>query len=116
MMDVDKLLKLVTDSIDDVKAVDVKVINVREKTSITDYMVIATGTSSRHVKAIAQNAAYEVKKADGESYRSEGEETGEWILVDFHDVVLHVMLPDARTFYSLEKLWEVTDSRRNIES
>ena len=115
-MEVEELLKLVTESIDDMKAEDVKVINVREKTSITDYMVIATGTSNRHVKAIAQNAAFEVKKAHGESYRSEGEDTGEWVLVDFHAVVLHVMLPETRTFYSLEKLWEVTDLHRNNEA
>jgi ribosome-associated protein len=113
-MDVNTLLDKVKNSLEDMKAEDIKVIDVREKTGVTDYMVIATGRSNRHVKAIAETAMLDIKKATGESYLSEGEEAGEWVLVDFFDLVLHVMQPETREFYSLEKIWEVTDSRRPL--
>jgi len=111
-MDIDQLLAMVQTILTDIKAEDVTVIDVREKTSITDYMVIATGTSSRHIRAMAQSIALAAKKVLGKPFKIEGEDSGEWVLVDLEDIVLHVMIAEARELYSLEKLWETTDSHR----
>jgi ribosome-associated protein len=103
----DRLLKIVVDAIDDMKGVDVMVIDVREMTSITDRMVIASGTSSRHVKAIADNVALEAKREGFPALGVEGAQAAEWVLIDLGDVVVHVMMPAIREFYALEKLWAV---------
>jgi len=103
----DRLLDIVVDAIDDMKGVDVMVIDVREMTSITDRMVIASGTSSRHVKAIADNVALEAKREGFPALGVEGEQAAEWVLIDLGDVVVHVMTPAIREFYALEKLWAV---------
>jgi ribosome-associated protein len=103
----DRLLNIVVDAIDDMKGVDVMVIDVREMTSITDRMVIASGTSSRHVKAIADNVALEAKRAGFPALGVEGAQAAEWVLIDLGDVVVHVMTPSIREFYALEKLWAV---------
>ena len=115
-MNIEQLLNLVKNTLVDIKAQDVRVIDVREKTSITDYMVIATGTSSRHLRAIGQSVAYEAKKQMHKTFRMEGEESGEWILVDLEDIVVHIMVAEARTLYSLEKLWETTDNHRQQQA
>ncbi|MCE3043734.1 MULTISPECIES: ribosome silencing factor [Legionella] len=92
--------------LDDIHANDIKVLDVKEQTTITDYMIIASGRSSRHVKSIA-DFVMEKMKADGYPALSEnGIEHGDWALVDFGDYVLHVMQPDSRAFYNLEALWE----------
>jgi len=103
----DRLLKTVVDAIDDMKGVDVMVIDVREMTSITDRMVITSGTSSRHVKAIADNVALEAKREGFPALGVEGAQAAEWVLIDLGDVVVHVMTPAIREFYALEKLWAV---------
>lgn len=103
------LQQLVVDVLKDLKAIDVRPLDVRGMTSITDVMVIASGTSSRHVKSIADNLMVEVKKAGAEVLGHEGADLGEWVLVDLIDVVVHVMLPDVRDFYNLEKLWDMQD-------
>ena len=103
----DRLLKIVLDAIDDMKGVDVMVIDVREMTSITDRMVITSGTSSRHVKAIADNVALEAKREGFPALGVEGAQAAEWVLIDLGDVVVHVMTPAIREFYALEKLWAV---------
>ena len=103
----DRLLKIVVDAIDDMKGVDVMVIDVREMTSITDRMVITSGTSSRHVKAIADNVALEAKREGFPALGVEGAQAAEWVLIDLGDVVVHVMTPAIREFYALEKLWAV---------
>ena len=103
----DQLLKIVVDAIDDMKGVDVMVIDVREMTSITDRMVITSGTSSRHVKAIADNVALEAKREGFPALGVEGAQAAEWVLIDLGDVVVHVMTPAIREFYALEKLWAV---------
>ena len=103
----DRLLKTVVDAIDDMKGVDVMVIDVREMTSITDRMVIASGTSSRHVKAIADNVALAAKREGFPALGVEGAQVAEWVLIDLGDVVVHVMMPAIREFYALEKLWAV---------
>ncbi len=102
----DELKDLVVNALEDMKAVDLIVLDVRGKSSVTDFMVIVSGTSDRHVKAMANNVVVEVKKAGVKPLGMEGDKTGEWVLVDLADVIVHVMLPDVRDFYQLEKLWE----------
>jgi ribosome-associated protein len=103
----DRLLDIVLAALDDMKGVDVRVIDVRELTAITDRMVIVSGTSTRHVKALADNVALQAKQHGYKPLGVEGENTAEWVLVDLADVVVHVMLPEIRDFYALEKLWSV---------
>jgi len=105
-MTTDQIRDLALAALDDLKAKDVQVLDVRKLTSITDYMIVASGTSTRHVKAIADNVAAKAKAAGHPPLSVEGEREAEWILVDLFDVVVHVMLPDTRAFYQLEKLWE----------
>ena len=90
----------------ELKAVNVRALDVRGITDITDTMVVASGTSDRHVKSIADRVLQRCKEAGYRPYGMEGERDGEWVLLDLQDVVLHVMLPRVREFYSLEKLWE----------
>ncbi len=97
------------DAIDDMKGQNVVVLEVGSLTAETDFMVVATGTSNRHVRSIVDHISEVAKKA-GRSVRGiEGRETNEWVLVDLGDVVAHVMQADARTFYELERLWEKLD-------
>lgn len=103
----DALLAIVEAALADIKAVDVRVIDVRELTSITDRMVIASGTSTRHVKALADNVVRKAKQHEYPPLGVEGEQAAEWVLIDLGDVVVHVMLPETRAFYGLEKLWSV---------
>lgn len=102
-----KLASLAKAALEDTKARDVRVINVRKLTTVTDYMIIATGTSDRHVRSIAGRLVERVTDAGCDPLGVEGEEAGEWVLVDLHDVVVHVMLPRIRDFYKLENLWEM---------
>lgn len=106
-MQAEALRDLVMTALDDVKGVDVKALDVRGKTAITDFMVIATGTSDRHVKALADNVLKDARDAGMKPLGVEGERSGEWILLDLNDVVVHVMLREVRDFYNLEKLWSV---------
>lgn len=102
-----QLQALVVNILDEVKAQDVRVFDVRDKTSITDHMVVASGTSSRHVKTIADRLVAAAKQAGVRPLGVEGEGGADWVLVDLADVVVHVMLPRTRSFYNLEKLWAV---------
>ena len=101
----DRLKQLVIDTLEDLKAREIRVLDVRPLTTITDYMVIATGQTDRHVKAIAQQVAEQAKDAGTPPTGVEGEQGGEWIIVDLLDVLVHVMQPKTRDFYQLEKLW-----------
>jgi ribosome-associated protein len=103
----DRLLEIVLAALDDLKGVDIKVIDVRDLTSITDRMVIVSGTSSRHIKALADNVVLETKQNGFPALGVEGENGSEWVLVDLADVVVHIMMPEIREFYALEKLWSV---------
>lgn len=91
--------------LDDLKAKDVVVLDVTDATSVTDYMVIASGTSSRQVAALAQHLVDEMKKQGIPVLGIEGKDVGEWVLVDLGDLVVHIMQPQTREFYELEKLW-----------
>ncbi|MBA3660374.1 MAG: ribosome silencing factor [Gammaproteobacteria bacterium] len=93
-------------ALDELKGIEVVEMDVRDLTSITDYMIMCTGRSTRHVKALADEVARQAKAHDASFVRMEGERTSEWILVDLGDVVVHVMLAATRSFYSLEDLWE----------
>lgn len=104
-MQLEELKKLVIDTLEDLKAHDIRILDVRGKTSITDLMIIASGTSSTHVKSLAESVAFKAKDAGQQPLGSEGVSDGEWALVDLNDVVVHVMLPKVRDFYQLERLW-----------
>lgn len=103
----EQLAELVVAALDDVKARDTVLLDVRGMTGVTDYMVVTSGTSNRHVKSLAANVVDEAKQRDMRPIGVEGDNVGEWVLVDFGDVVVHVMLPDARAFYDIERLWSV---------
>ncbi|MDX2300962.1 MAG: ribosome silencing factor [Xanthomonadaceae bacterium] len=103
------LLSLVQSALDEIKAKDVIQIDVRGKTSIADYLVVASGTSTRHVKSIADEVVQHAKRAGAMPLGVEGEREAEWVLVDLGDVIVHVMLPRVREFYALERLWTVGD-------
>ena len=106
---VEILRKQVLSALDELKAKDVKEIDVRGKTSIADILIIASGTSTRHVKSLADEVVRFVKKAGMMPLGVEGEREAEWVLVDLGDIIVHVMLPRIREFYGLERLWTVGD-------
>jgi len=106
----EQLVDLVTEALDDMKAQQIRVLDVRGKTPLTDFMIIASGTSNRHVKALADSVAVTAKSKGVQPLGMEGEDGQEWVLVDLNDVIIHVMLPKVRDFYNLEKLWLAEDS------
>ncbi|MEW8622652.1 MAG: ribosome silencing factor [Candidatus Thiodiazotropha endolucinida] len=108
-MQIEELRDVVLQALDDMKAKDVVVLDVRGKTSITDIMVVASGTSDRHVKSIAQTVAFKAKQAGETPLGTEGMEDGEWALVGLNGVVVHVMQPKVRDFYHLERLWSLDE-------
>jgi ribosome-associated protein len=105
------LEKLVLAALDEMKAVNIKLLDVRELTDIADAMIVASGTSDRHVRAIAQRVVEKAREAGQRPLGIEGERDGEWVLVDLQDVLLHVMLPRVREFYSIEQLWEAPSAK-----
>ena len=104
------IYKIVIAALEDVKGQDVVIIDVRELSDITDTMVVVSGASNRQVKALAQSAVEAGKKAGFQPIGVEGLDEGEWVLVDFGDVIVHVMQPATRAFYELEKLWSLRPS------
>ncbi len=104
-MQAEQLKELVVEALADLKAVNTVTLDVADLTDVMDYLVIASGTSNRHVKSLADNVCMEAKKQGQRALGVEGEDAGEWVLVDFGDVVVHVMLPATRDFYDLERLW-----------
>ncbi|MBD4695244.1 ribosome silencing factor [Xanthomonas citri pv. citri] len=109
------LLATVREAVEELKAKDVVEIDVRGKSSVCDYMVVVSGTSTRHVKSIADEVVKFAKRLDVMPLGVEGEREAEWVLVDLGDVVVHVMLPRVREFYALERLWTVGDQRPSDE-
>jgi ribosome-associated protein len=106
------LKTIVLAALDDMKALDVKVLDVRGLTDIADTMVIASGTSDRHVKSVAQRVVERTKEAGFRPHGVEGQQDGDWVLIDLHDMIVHVMLTRVREFYGLEKLWDMTVAKR----
>ena len=106
-MNSEELSDLVVDALEEIKGLDIIKLNVRDMTSVTDWMIVASGTSSRHVQALVDNVAEKAKAAGHRPIGIEGESGGEWVLLDLQDALVHVMLPKVREFYNLEKLWSI---------
>jgi ribosome-associated protein len=106
------LEKLVLKALEDLKAVNIKVLDVRGLTDVADTMIVASGTSDRHVRAIAESVIAQSKAGGRRPMGTEGKPDGEWVLVDLQDVLVHVMLPRVREFYALEQLWEAPQAQR----
>lgn len=104
-MDLRKLQRLVIDALEDVKGQDIKVFNTTELTDLFDRVILVSGTSNRQTRALAAHVREAVKAAGGDVISVEGEETGEWVLVDLGDIVVHVMQPAIRSYYNLEEIW-----------
>ena len=107
------LIKVIGNALDDMKAVQVKVLDVRKLTDIADTLVIASGNSDRHVRSIADKVIEQAKKAGFRPMGVEGQRDGEWVLVDLQDAIVHIMLPRVRELYRLENLWDVSAARRD---
>ncbi len=103
-----QLSDLVVEALEEVKAKDIVKLDVRRLTTVTDYMIVASGTSNRHVKALADAVAEKSRKAGHRPLGIEGENGSEWVLLDLQDTLVHVMLPRVREFYNLEKLWSLS--------
>ncbi len=110
------LQKIIQDSLEDTKGQNINVLDVTELSDVMDTLVIATGTSSRHVKSLANNAIEEAKSHKVRPIGVEGMDVGEWVLVDYGDLVLHVMQQSTRDFYELEKLWSTEPASRRQKS
>ena len=106
------LKTVVLAALDDMKALEVKFLDVRGLTDIADFMVIASGTSDRHVRSVAQRVVEKAKEAGFRPHGVEGQQDGDWVLIDLSDMIVHVMLPRVREFYGLEKLWDMTVTKR----
>jgi len=107
-MNSQQLSELVMEALEEVKAKDIVKLDVRKLTTITDYMIVASGTSSRHIKALANAVAKKSREVHHRPQGIEGEDGSEWVLLDLQDTLVHVMLPRVRKFYNLEKLWSMT--------
>ncbi|MEM7465459.1 MAG: ribosome silencing factor [Pseudomonadota bacterium] len=108
------LAEVITGALEDGKAIDIKSLPVAEMTTITDFMIIASGSSNRQVRALTERVVDAARENGVKPRGREGEENGEWVLVDFGDVVLHLMQPATREFYQLEKLWEAPPAETQL--
>jgi len=115
-MDIRKLQRVVVDALEDVKAHDIKVYNTTGLSDLFDRVVIASGTSNRQTRALASRVCEKVKQAGGIVVSVEGEDTGEWVLVDLGDLIVHLMQPAIRSYYNLEELWGGKPVRMKIAS
>lgn len=111
-MELEELKLAVIDALEDIKAFDITVMDVRKLTSMTSYMIVASANSTRQAKAIADNVREKLKEKGADLRGTEGEKDGEWVLVDLDDIVVHVMIPATRAYYNLEQLWGATEGRR----
>lgn len=112
----EQLTALVISSLEDLKAIDIQQVDVSGQSPLADRFVIATGNSSRHVKSMAEKLVVKAKASGFKPLGVEGEKGGEWVLVDLNDVIVHLMLPQTRAFYNLEKLWEASSQQRESAS
>ena len=111
----DTLAELVVTALDDLKAQSIKSLDVRHLTSVTDVMIIASGRSDRHVRSLSESLIERCRDAGHRPMGVEGKDAGEWVLVDLTDVVVHLMLPKVREFYSLERLWDIPASEEVLK-
>lgn len=109
----DQLRDLVINALEDFKAIDVQQIDVSNRNPLTDLFVIASGSSTRHIKSMADNLVQKAKAAGCPPLGVEGQNQAEWVLVDLNDIIVHLMLPKTRAFYNLEKLWEASQAQRS---
>ena len=112
-MESELLKALVIDALDDIKGIDIVSLDVRDKTDITDHMVVASGATNRQVKALADSVVAKAREQGVTVIGVEGQDTGEWVLIDLADVIVHVMLPTVREFYELESLWSLGPKNSN---
>lgn len=110
-MQLAKLQKIVVAALEDIKAKDITILNTTKLTALFDRVVVATGDSNRQVNALARSVHDKVKEAGGDVIGTEGQESGEWVLVDLGDIVVHIMQPNIRTYYNLEELWQTVPKR-----
>jgi ribosome-associated protein len=115
-MQAEQLKLLVIDALEDIKAEDIQILDVTQMTDVTDTMIIATGKSSRQVKALANEVVMQAKAAGIQPLGVEGEDIGEWALVDLGDVITHIMTPQTRLTYNLEKLWSVPENSEQVSA
>ncbi len=113
-MNSDTLLEIVENALDELKAENVVVLNVQSMTDLADYMVIASGRSNRHVSSLAEHVELEAKKAGVQALGVEGKEGAEWVLVDFADIIVHIMQAATRSFYDLEGLWSHMEPSQSL--
>jgi len=106
------LIKLIIDTLDDSKAIDITELDVTQLTDITDHLIICSAMSTRHASALANKVIGAAKDNGVRPLHVEGEAEGEWVLIDLQDVIVHIMMPETRDFYSLEKLWSMTETAR----
>ena len=104
-MDIRKLQRVIVDALEDVKGQDIRVFNTTALSDMFDRVIIASGTSNRQTRALASSVAEKVKAAGGSVVSTEGEDTGEWVLVDCGDAVVHILQPAIRDYYNLEEIW-----------
>ena len=112
----EQLRELVTAALEDFKAIDIQLIDVSGQNPLTDMFVIASGSSVRHIKSMADNLVVKVKEAGIQPLGVEGDRQAEWVLVDLNDIIVHLMLPQTRAFYNLEKLWEASSQYREEQA
>jgi ribosome-associated protein len=111
-MNLEEMKQAVVDALEDVKATDISVLDVSQLTSMASYMIIASGSSNRQTRALADNIKEKLKEKGAQIKGVEGEQEGEWVLVDLGDIIVHIMLPATRDYYNLEQLWGAAESRR----
>ncbi len=110
------LKAVVIHALDDMKALEIKVLDVRGLTDVADTLVIASGTSDRHVRSVAQRLVEKTKEAGFRPHGIEGQQDSDWVLIDLNEIIVHVMLPRVREFYGLEKLWDMTEAKRAVRA
>lgn len=115
MLALEQQKQAVITALEDIKAFDITVMDVRKLTSMTCYMIIASANSTRQAKAIADNVREKLKELGANLLGIEGEKDGEWVLVDLDDIVVHIMVPSARAYYNLEQLWGQTEAHRSAD-
>lgn len=113
-MNLEEMKLAVVDALEDIKAFDIHIMDVRNLTSLAHYMIVASGNSTRQCKAIADNVREKLKEKGADIRGTEGEKEGEWVLVDLNDIIVHIMVPATRAYYNLEQLWgEAEHSRQH---